>query len=154
MRRVDKAVWFFAFVTFTATWVSHADVEAKVERECLASYERTSDAYSLNRVSKKYRMRVQFATGTELNQATRGFKYDQLKPYVLLWFGKGKVAIIKLNGVFMVNLFGSFSREDFRSMFDMRFNGVEGLDQRGRKWRIECKQWGTYLDRRERDVLY
>lgn len=70
--------------------------------------------------SKGYKLQAQIYSGSELNKATKSYKYNSYDKYVLIWWGKDAVSIIKLDR-------SSISFYSYRS---------SGTDQTGRKWQL------------------
>lgn len=68
--------------------------------------------------SKGYKVEATFTSGSELNSATRTFDYSALSKYVVIFWDKDEVSIIEMSFPYLGPI------------------GLEGKDQRGRKWEI------------------
>jgi len=72
---------------------------------------------------------VTFATGTELNQATRTFNYTTYKNYAVVFWAPEKATIIQLDGYLVCG----FSFEASCLPFTGK---MKGQDQQGRLWEV------------------
>lgn len=94
---------------------------------------------------------VQFATGSELNQATRTYNYQSYSVYALLWYSQNQVAILKHSG-YAFGITGTFDHNDLDRLFNLgmreRFTQVNGSSSRSSF--IECKSYGRWIDPRLR----
>lgn len=124
---------------FAAVASASVEITCDVERRGTYGYERA------------VRREVQFATGSELNRATRSVAYSSFKEYALLWFSQTEVAILEhrgttfgISGDFVMadlpRLFSLYGHADFRQV-----NGSSATD-----YRITCKQYGRWIDPRVR----
>src|SRR5688572_24992170 len=77
-----------------------------------AKYER-SDGWS-----DGYKVEATIAKGSELNQATKSFDYDVLSTYVVIFWDKDEVSVIRMDFPYLGPI------------------GQSGTDQAGRKWEI------------------
>ena len=114
------------------------DSIARVSRTCGVRYE------SSGGWSNEYFMSVSFLSGSELNAATSSLSYSSFAVYAALWFGKGEVAVVKLDRP-ILGVGESFGESDFSDLFEI-FSEVEGKDQQGKKWRIRAKIAFRFID--------
>ena len=94
--------------------------------------------------SDEHFMAVRFLTGQELNTATTTFNYEPLSVYGAIWFAEGEVALVKLNRA-MIGVGSTFDDSDFQSNFGI-LSYVDGIDQQGKKWRLETKKGPKFID--------
>lgn len=92
---------------------------------------------------------VQFATGSELNTATRSFEFGSFDNYALLWFSQSEVAILKHTGV-AIGITGDSGVDDLDHLFGFsgqaQFKQVNGGSDT--EYRITCKRFGRWVDDR------
>ncbi len=84
--------------------------------------------------SQWYTIDVTFATGTELNQATRTFNYTTYKNYAVVFWDAGEATIIQLDGYLVCG----FSFEASCLPFTGK---MKGQDQQGRSWEVCTAQF-------------
>jgi len=105
---------------------------------------------SLFASAQTIRRSVEFATGRELNRATRTSNYTPSGRYALLWFSQSEVAILEPTGFAVVA--GDFELRDVRSLFTVLgyadFQQVNGSSRTN--YRITCRSFSGWIDARLR----
>lgn len=82
--------------------------------------------------SKKYTVDVTFMTGSELNTATKSFKYSSFSVYAIIFWSKDEATIIKLK------TYLACGTEVDKSCITNTIGNFEGVDQDEDEWSI-CK---------------
>ena len=82
--------------------------------------------------SKKYTVDVTFMTGSELNMATRTFKYNSFSVYGIIFWDDDEATVIKLKN------FTTCGTEVDKTCITSVFGDLKGSDQDGDEWNI-CK---------------
>lgn len=73
---------------------------------------------------------VTFASGTELNRATRSFDYDGFATYAVIFFSQDQAAVIRLSNPLMC---GDIANQQCVTKV---FGNLTGTDKGGRNWEI------------------
>jgi hypothetical protein len=135
-----RSILFILLISVLLTASSYAETR----RLCKVYYE------TENGWSQGYTMEVSFLTGYELNNATRSYSYSMFSNYCLIWFGKGEVAILKINAT-LFRSGNEFERDDFLNLFllqsEIRCVQVNSEDERN--WKIKAKEFINFIDPRE-----
>ncbi len=140
LKRHDLGVVILIFIGI----LSASPSSAAVRRMCLVSYQ-TQYGWSDEHV-----VEVQFATGQELNKASKTYDYGMYEKYALIWFGEGKIAIIKLDSYVMAGR--DLDGDEFERMFNYGRN-VSGRQVNGqdRQWKFRGKTYTKWVDPRLND---
>ena len=116
---------------------------AEVRRICAVTYD-TEDGES-----DVYKLEVSFVTGKELNRSTHSYNYSSWSNYALVWFAKGKVAILQL-GVTLLGVGDEFEDSNFKSMFlfASSVDAEQVNSPEPRSWHIKAKDYLNWIDPR------
>ncbi len=117
-----KRILFLLLVTCTLS----ISTQAKYVQTCIVKY-KTQQGWS-----KKYTVSVTFMTGSELNTATRSFKYNGFSTYAIIFWGNDEATVIK------IKTFTVCGTEVDKSCITGTFGDLKGVDQDGDEWNI-CK---------------
>lgn len=79
--------------------------------------------------SRWHETEVTFMTGSELNEATRSYRYSPYAPYAVIFFGPGQAAVIKLSGYYGCG-------DKFTTSCLPSIGNAKGEDQDGTAWEI------------------
>lgn len=127
-------IWLLGFVP----------AAAEVRRLCEVSYKRADRSSSEPAI-----VEVTFLTGSELNNRTRSYDYDQFSNYAAIWFAEDQVALLSIES-FIVGVGPEFDNEDFVKLF--RIFGEASATQvngdAGRNWTITGRTFARWIDPR------
>lgn len=92
---------------------------------------------------------VTFATGSELNTATRSYNFISYKIYATIWFSENECAIIELNN-HLLGIGGSVTYSNVDSLFTLRtYTEGEQVNTNYKIcWKITAKDFMGYIDER------
>ena len=109
---------------------------AEVRRICAVTYD-TEDGES-----DVYKLEVSFVTGKELNRSTHSYNYSSWSNYALVWFAKGKVAILQL-GVTLLGVGDSHDVLFLQGGATQLFNTIPQNFAAGKTTDyVSCGEWG------------
>ena len=93
-------------------------------KRCYVSYQTRSGW------SKYYWVKVNFMTGSELNDATNSFRYSSFSNYAVIFWDQGECSIIKISTMLLT------SWEFDCSVLDLGIGDLKGTDQDGDSWKL------------------
>ena len=94
---------------------------------------------------------ITFATGYELNQATRSYNFSQYKIYVTIWFSQNECAIVELNRTpFGIGNKVTYSNINSIFLFQTNVEGEQVNSKYKIRWKITAKDFGGFIDERLR----
>lgn len=105
---------------FTLILFETASVDAKYSEDCKIIYQNTG---------KKYEVTCLYISGSELNTATRSYKFSSFGLYAVIFWSEDQATIIKTSG------FNSCGNEASKGCADSLFR-LKGTDQEDRDWEI------------------
>src|SRR3972149_7314860 len=115
MKKIILTLTIILFLSF--------NLNAKYTQTCVVRY-MTQDGWS-----KKYTVDVIFISGSELNEATKSFKYSSFSVYVVIFWSKEQVSVIKLS------TFLSCGATVDKDCITNTFGDLKGKDQDGDEWK-------------------
>jgi hypothetical protein len=74
-----------------------------------------------------------YATGSELNESMRPFRFDVFNAYVVVFWTEDQASVIKIEG------FVACGPEAKRGCADGRLRKLQGVDQDGIQWEV-CQE--------------
>jgi hypothetical protein len=137
---------FWAVTAFVlAVGLLPGSAGAEVRRICKVSYE-TQAGWS-----QEVAVEVRFATGRELNRATKSSNYKILSRYALIRFVNNEVAILESTGT-LLGVDDAFDNDDFVRMFrllgEQTFRQVNETSGGQRLWKIKARDFTKFIDPR------
>ena len=101
--------------------------QAAYREPCTLKYE-TPEGWS-----EPYDIECMYATGSELNESTRGFRFDVFNAYVIAFWTEDQASVIKIEG------FVDCGAEAKHGCADRPLRKLHGIDQDGKRWEV-CQE--------------
>ncbi|MDY0142408.1 MAG: hypothetical protein RBR97_11005 [Bacteroidales bacterium] len=111
-------------ILFVCLVILALDANAKYTQTCKAKYKRNYDW------SEYYTLDITFMSGSELNKATKTYKYESYSTYAIIFWDKDEATIIKITS------YTGCGTEVKQNCITNKVSNLIGEDQQGRSWEI------------------